>query len=278
MRFPNSTSEWNWSGGVRWPWVQSGQSAQPRPEPVSRTAAPVTTMSATMTRDATQSRRKAAAGTVGRRRAQPVPPGAVVPDTRAHGTGAGRSPHPGPRRAPGPRVPARPPRAPPGGHLLRPTAWLRGRCGRRLSAMASEAPALRGSGPPGSRLGAYVALTKPRIIELLLVTTLPTMVVAERGPAVAGPRSWPRWWAAPWPPAVPTPSTCTWTGTSTGVMHRTRNRPLVTGAVTPRAALTFAVSLEIAGLRRAVAAGEPAVGRPRRLGHRASTCSCTRSG
>ena len=32
-----------------------------------------------------------------------------------------------------------------------------------------------------SRVSAYVALTKPRIIELLLVTTLPTMVVAQRG-------------------------------------------------------------------------------------------------
>ena len=30
-------------------------------------------------------------------------------------------------------------------------------------------------------LGAYFALTKPRIIELLLVTTLPAMVVAEDG-------------------------------------------------------------------------------------------------
>ena len=29
------------------------------------------------------------------------------------------------------------------------------------------------------------------------------------------------------------------------VMHRTRNRPLVTGAVTPRAALVFAISLEV---------------------------------
>ena len=32
-----------------------------------------------------------------------------------------------------------------------------------------------------ARAGAYLALTKPRIIELLLVTTLPTMVVAARG-------------------------------------------------------------------------------------------------
>src|SRR4051794_41681560 len=34
---------------------------------------------------------------------------------------------------------------------------------------------------PRSRAAAYVALTKPRIIELLLITTLPTMVVAQRG-------------------------------------------------------------------------------------------------
>ncbi|MEA3185177.1 MAG: heme o synthase, partial [Ilumatobacteraceae bacterium] len=31
-----------------------------------------------------------------------------------------------------------------------------------------------------------MALTKPRIIELLLITTVPTMVLAERG--------WPSWW------------------------------------------------------------------------------------
>ena len=37
-----------------------------------------------------------------------------------------------------------------------------------------------------ARLGAYVALTKPRIIELLLVTTLPTMILADRGfPSIA---------------------------------------------------------------------------------------------
>ena len=35
--------------------------------------------------------------------------------------------------------------------------------------------------PLRTRVAGYVALTKPRIIELLLVTTVPTMIVAERG-------------------------------------------------------------------------------------------------
>ena len=30
-----------------------------------------------------------------------------------------------------------------------------------------------------SVIGAYIALTKPRVIELLLVTTLPAMILAE---------------------------------------------------------------------------------------------------
>ncbi|MCJ7725973.1 MAG: heme o synthase, partial [Acidimicrobiia bacterium] len=38
----------------------------------------------------------------------------------------------------------------------------------------------------GQRLRAYVALTKPRIIELLLITTVPAMLVAEQG--------WPDTW------------------------------------------------------------------------------------
>ncbi|CAN5838653.1 heme o synthase [soil metagenome] len=99
--------------------------------------------------------------------------------------------------------------------------------------------------PVRARLGAYVALTKPRIIELLLVTTVPTMVVAERG--------LPSLWLV-----VAT----VWGGTLAAgganainmvvdrdidsVMERTRNRPLVTGVLTPRAALTFAIGLEIA--------------------------------
>ena len=38
---------------------------------------------------------------------------------------------------------------------------------------------------PRTVVGGYIALTKPRIIELLLITTLPAMVMAERG--------WPSW-------------------------------------------------------------------------------------
>ena len=50
---------------------------------------------------------------------------------------------------------------------------------------------LAARGPTAARrarralVGAYVALTKPRIIELLLITTVPTMVLAERRLAVA---------------------------------------------------------------------------------------------
>jgi len=96
-----------------------------------------------------------------------------------------------------------------------------------------------------ARAGAYLALTKPRIIELLLITTLPTMVVAQRG----------------WPPVGLMAATLVGGALAAGganainmvvdrdidkVMHRTRNRPLVTGAVTPRNALVFAIVLEVA--------------------------------
>jgi protoheme IX farnesyltransferase len=52
---------------------------------------------------------------------------------------------------------------------------------------ALAAPAGRSPGPPGARrppravAGALIALTKPRIIELLLVTTVPTMLLARHG-------------------------------------------------------------------------------------------------
>src|SRR5436309_8543131 len=94
-----------------------------------------------------------------------------------------------------------------------------------------------------SRAAAYVALTKPRIIELLLVTTLPTMVVAARG--------LPSGWLVL---ATLIGGALAAGGANAvnmyldrdidALMERTRNRPLVTGAMTPGAALVFAISLE----------------------------------
>jgi protoheme IX farnesyltransferase len=93
------------------------------------------------------------------------------------------------------------------------------------------------------RVAAYVALTKPRIIELLLVTTVPTMIVAEEGV----PSVWLMF-------ATVIGGTLAAGGANAinmvadrdidAVMHRTRNRPLVTGEVTPTAALVFALGLE----------------------------------
>ena len=93
-------------------------------------------------------------------------------------------------------------------------------------------------------IGSYVALTKPRIIELLLVTTVPTMIVAERGlPSV--------WLMA----ATVIGGTLSAGGANAinmyvdrdidKVMDRTKKRPLAQGAMSPRAALTFAISLEV---------------------------------
>ena len=43
-RFTNSTIGWNCRGATRRSFSQVGQSLQPRPEPVRRTAPPVTTI------------------------------------------------------------------------------------------------------------------------------------------------------------------------------------------------------------------------------------------
>ncbi len=90
---------------------------------------------------------------------------------------------------------------------------------------------------------AFVALTKPRIIELLLVTTVPTMVLAQRG----------------LPPLSLVVATVIGGTLAAGganaynmyldrdidaVMKRTANRPLVTGEVTPAEALVFATAVE----------------------------------
>ena len=98
-----------------------------------------------------------------------------------------------------------------------------------------------------TRVGGYVALTKPRIIELLLVTTLPTMLLAERG----------------FPPVGLVIATLVGGTLAAGsanvlncyldrdideLMNRTRRRPLVTGEISPRAALVFGGVLGVVSL------------------------------
>ncbi len=95
-----------------------------------------------------------------------------------------------------------------------------------------------------SRPAAYLALTKPRIIELLLVTTLPTMVVAARGLPPLGLVV-----------ATLVGGSLAAAGANAlnmvldrdidAVMARTRGRPLVTGEISPAQALAFAVALEV---------------------------------
>ena len=76
-------------------------------------------------------------------------------------------------------------------------------------------PAALPVAPPRQVLAAYVALTKPRIIELLLVTTVPDDVPGRRRRTPRSGWSRRRWSAARWPRAAPTPSTATSTATST---------------------------------------------------------------
>lgn len=89
------------------------------------------------------------------------------------------------------------------------------------------------------KVAAYVALTKPRVIELLLVTTAPVMILAERGipnlwlvlgTLVGGSLS----------AGSANAFNCYIDRDIDRVMNRTKNRPLVTGELTDREALAFA--------------------------------------
>ena len=101
----------------------------------------------------------------------------------------------------------------------------------------------------GDRVKAYVALTKPRIIELLLVTTVPAMFLAAHG--------------------VPPSSCVVWTlvggslaaGAANAIncyldrdidllMTRTRRRPLPAHAVNPEDALIFGLILGVIAFAR----------------------------
>ncbi|WP_423775879.1 heme o synthase [Cellulomonas fimi] len=96
-------------------------------------------------------------------------------------------------------------------------------------------------------LAAYLALTKPRVIELLLVTTLPTMILAQGGfpslglvlatlvggAAAAGSAN---------------VLNCYLDRDIDQVMNRTKRRPTATGEISPRAALIFGLALGVGSL------------------------------
>lgn len=93
----------------------------------------------------------------------------------------------------------------------------------------------------------YVAITKPRIIELLLVTAIPSMILAARG----------------WPDPVTAVAVIVGGMLAAGganaynsvydrdidaVMARTHARPVATGAVSPRGGLILATLLSVASV------------------------------
>ena len=86
---------------------------------------------------------------------------------------------------------------------------------------------------------AYFALTKPRVIELLLITTVPTMILAKQGipdlwlvlaTLVGGALS----------AGSANAFNCYIDADIDKIMGRTKNRPLVTGELSKREALIFA--------------------------------------
>lgn len=89
---------------------------------------------------------------------------------------------------------------------------------------------------------AYIRLTKPRIIELLLVTTVPAMILAERG--------WPSTWLVLATLIGGTLSAgganalnCYFDRDIDAVMARTKSRPLPSGQIEPEKAAIFGLIL-----------------------------------
>lgn len=106
--------------------------------------------------------------------------------------------------------------------------------------MSTQAPKLAPSRPSfGRKAKAYFELTKPRVIELLLVSTVPTMILAQRGI--------PDIWlmvATVFGGALSAGSAnsfnCYIDADIDKIMGRTKGRPLVTGELTKKEALAFA--------------------------------------
>ncbi|GAB2477752.1 heme o synthase [Promicromonospora xylanilytica] len=121
----------------------------------------------------------------------------------------------------------------------------------RPQTSSPQAPVTDDEQRPGGwflrRAGAYVALTKPRVVELLLVTTVPTMILAADGlpgfwliiatliggaGAAGSANAFNMWWDRD----------------IDQVMNRTKKRPMATGEITPAAGLVFASILGLLSL------------------------------
>jgi protoheme IX farnesyltransferase len=104
------------------------------------------------------------------------------------------------------------------------------------------APAVAGRRNVRAVLGAYVSLTKPRIVELLLVTTVPAMMLAAGG--------WPDLGlvlvvlvGGSLAAGAASALNCYIDRDIDQLMRRTKRRPLPAHSVTPRSALTFGLVL-----------------------------------
>jgi heme o synthase len=113
---------------------------------------------------------------------------------------------------------------------------------------AASAPARAGARrEAGAVVRAYVSLTKPRIVELLLITTIPAMMVAAHG--------WPDLGTVlvvlvggSLAAGAASALNCYIDRDIDQLMRRTKRRPLPAHSVTPRSALTFGLVLAAVSL------------------------------
>ena len=111
--------------------------------------------------------------------------------------------------------------------------------------MTTTAPEIKRERPNFARKAkAYFELTKPRVIELLLVSTVPTMILAQRG--------FPDIWlilatviGGAFSAGSANSFNCYIDADIDKIMGRTKGRPLVTGELTRREAYRFAWGLGV---------------------------------
>jgi protoheme IX farnesyltransferase len=126
-----------------------------------------------------------------------------------------------------------------------------------VTALSERAPATgRAQSAVAVRVRGYIALTKPKLVELLLVTTLPAMMMAADG--------WPSWrlvaatmvggmFAA----GAANTFNCWYDRDIDRVMHRTERRPLPMGEISARGALVFGLVLTVASVALLAATTTP---------------------